>query len=190
MQGDILELDTLKRAFEVVECVGTLHHMADPVCGWRTLVGLLRRGGFMKIGLYSEAARRHLVAARAFAAERGYGPNARDIRNFRREIMALAADHPAHRLTLMRDFYTTSSCRDLVFHAQEHRFTLPTIARVLGDLNLEFLGFELANPVPRALYRAAFPDDSDLTSLENWHRFEHDHPDTFSGTYQFWTRKP
>ncbi|MDP6805054.1 MAG: tetratricopeptide repeat protein [Rhodospirillales bacterium] len=190
MQGDILELDTLKRTFELVECVGTLHHMADPVRGWGTLVQLLNPGGFMKIGLYSEAARRPVVAARAFAAERGYGPNARDIRDFRREIMALEADHPVHRITLMRDFYSTSSCRDLVFHAHEHRFTLPQIAAILGDLNLEFLGFELANPAPIALYRAAFPDDSDLISLDNWHRFEDDHPDTFSGTYQFWTRKP
>ena len=190
LQGDILALDALKRTFELVECVGTLHHMADPLAGWRTLVRLLNRGGFMKIGLYSEAARRHVVAARAFAAERSYGPNARDIRDFRRGIMALAADHPAHRVTLMRDFYTMSSCRDLVFHAQEHRFTLPRIARILGDTELEFLGFELANPAAIALYRAAFPEDSDLTSLDTWRRFEDDHPDTFSGTYQFWTRKP
>jgi len=34
------------------------------VAGWKELVTLLRPGGFMRLGLYSELARRMIVAAR------------------------------------------------------------------------------------------------------------------------------
>ena len=64
----------LERRFDVIECVGVLHHMEDPVAGWRVLRRLLEPGGYMKIGLYSERARRHIVAARAFLAARGDPP--------------------------------------------------------------------------------------------------------------------
>ena len=40
-QGDILELGTLDRRFDVVICGGVLHHMADPLQGWAVLRGLL-----------------------------------------------------------------------------------------------------------------------------------------------------
>ena len=39
------------------------------------------------------------------------------------------------------DFYATSSARDLMFHVQEHRFTLPQISKMISDFDLEFLGF-------------------------------------------------
>ena len=61
MQGDILKLDQLDREFDIVECVGVLHHMDDPLAGWKVLVGMLRRGGLMKIGLYSEIARQNFA---------------------------------------------------------------------------------------------------------------------------------
>ena len=31
-----------------------------------------------------------------------------------------------------------------------------------------------------------FPDDPRMISIENWHRFEIDNPDTFRSMYQFW----
>ena len=42
MQGDILKLDQLEREFDIIECVGVLHHMDDPLAGWKVLVGKLR----------------------------------------------------------------------------------------------------------------------------------------------------
>ena len=56
--------------------------------GWRVLLSLLRPGGVMQVGLYSELARRNVVAARALIAERGYRPIAQDIRRCREDIIA------------------------------------------------------------------------------------------------------
>jgi 2-polyprenyl-3-methyl-5-hydroxy-6-metoxy-1,4-benzoquinol methylase len=67
-QADILELGALDRRFDVVESIGVLHHLGDPIRGWRVLTDLLKPGGMMFIGLYSELARKAVVAARAFIA--------------------------------------------------------------------------------------------------------------------------
>ena len=54
----------MKKAFDIIESVGVLHHMEDPIEGWRSLVDVLKPSGLMKIGLYSNLARRHIDDAR------------------------------------------------------------------------------------------------------------------------------
>ena len=75
-QADILKLATIGRSFDVIDCSGVLHHMADPLEGWRILLTLLRPGGLMHLGFYSEAGRKDVVAARSFIAERRLWLNA------------------------------------------------------------------------------------------------------------------
>ena len=117
----------------MIDCGGVLHHLGDPLAGWSVLRSLLRPGGVMRIALYSELARRHVVAAHRYIAERGYGRTADDIRRFRQDIFALPADHPLRPLAQSPDFFSISDCRDLLFHVQEHRFTVPRIAAFLDD---------------------------------------------------------
>ena len=57
IQHDILDLKNLKRKFDIIECVGVLHHMNDPFKGWSILTDCLNDGGLMNIGLYSKQAR-------------------------------------------------------------------------------------------------------------------------------------
>ncbi|MFZ3337364.1 MAG: tetratricopeptide repeat protein, partial [Xanthobacteraceae bacterium] len=56
-QADIMMLGSLARQFDFIDASGVLHHLADPWSGWRILLSLLRPGGVMQVGLYSEAAR-------------------------------------------------------------------------------------------------------------------------------------
>ncbi len=70
MQGDILELNRLDRQFDIIESIGVLHHMADPLAGWKILVNRLQLGGLMEIGLYSDIARKPVVAARDIIAKK------------------------------------------------------------------------------------------------------------------------
>lgn len=189
LQADILELKDLNQKFDVIECTGVLHHMHDPVAGLRSLVQLLRPGGLMQIGLYSEIARQDIVAAHQFIAERGYTATQEDIQKCRQAILSLPEDHLIKKATLTIDFYTLSTCRDLLFHVQEHRFDLLQIAEILKELNLEFLGFELRDTTAMKKYRHQYPDDVSATSLAHWHQFEQENPDTFAGMYQFWLRK-
>jgi 2-polyprenyl-3-methyl-5-hydroxy-6-metoxy-1,4-benzoquinol methylase len=185
-QGDLLELGAMGRSFDVVECSGVLHHLADPFAGWRTLLSLLRPGGFMVVGFYSEAARRGIVEARQFIAERGYGPSPDDIRRCRQDLLDL--DQGRELGTEFGDFFGVSSCRDLLFHVQEQRMQLPAIAAFLEDNGLTFLGFETDDATLQA-YRRRFPGDPAAANLDHWHAFEQDNPDIFAGMYRFWIQK-
>ena len=188
-QADILKLGDITRTFDIVESVGVLHHLADPFAGWRTLLTRLRPGGFMHLGFYSELARRDLVKAREFIALHGYTSAIDDIRRFRQDLAAQNPSDEQQLLTDSPDFYSTSDCRDLLFHVQEHCLTLGQIESFLAELGLHFIGFELD---PRVLlqFRERFTDDPSGTNLRNWARFEADNPYTFTGMYQFWIQKP
>jgi len=183
-QADILNLGMLGRTFDVISCGGVLHHMADPMQGWRVLLSLLRPGGLMQIALYSEIGRRDVVAARAIIAERGFQPTPEGIRSCRRELTL----SPARRITNIYDFFSTSECRDLVFHVQEHRLGIPDLKSFLVANGLSFIGFRIADAVRQA-YAARFPNDRAMTNLDHWHEFETAHPETFTGMYQFWVQK-
>ena len=185
-QADLVALPALGRTFDVISSVGVLHHLADPLAGWRALLACLRAGGLMQVGLYSSAARRDVDAGRAFVAARGDAPTPAGIRAAR---AALRADGHFDRLTALRDFHATSECRDLLFHVQERTFTFEQLGAALHGLGVELLGF-VVEPAVLHAYRQAHPEDRRAVDLERWARFEQERPDTFLGMMQFWVRKP
>ena len=191
-QADILQLDEIEKQFDVVECVGVLHHLENPFLGWETLVRRVKPGGLMKIGLYSEAARQDVLAGRKIVAEQNFEPTADGIRTCRQYIINAAAkgDPVLAQLCRRSDFHSLSACRDLIFHIQEHRFTLPEIKEYLKTLNLEFLDFEMNFAGQLGNFRKELNGFSAEKRLDKWHAYELDNPDTFRAMYQFWCRKP
>ena len=187
LHADILQLKNLNRKFDVIECVGTLHHMKDPLTGLKVLLDLLEPHGFLKLGLYSEIARQHIVKAREFIKKKKFKNTIKDIRNCRESIFNEKKDPLLQKIFHSNDFYSTSSVRDLMFHVKEHRFTIPEISKMLKNLNLEFLGF--LNLLIKIKFSKFFPNDKKNISLDNWNQFEVGNPDTFINMYQFWVRK-
>jgi 2-polyprenyl-3-methyl-5-hydroxy-6-metoxy-1,4-benzoquinol methylase len=187
-QADILKLQSIDRTFDVIEAVGVLHHMAEPMAGWRVLLSILRPGGFMRVGLYSKLARQDIAAARVLIARRGYGPSAEEVRRCRHELAGLDGAPPSKVVNTL-DFFSISRCRDLLFHVQEHQFTLPEIDDFLRANQLEFLGFDLRGSELQN-FRQRFPNHGTMTDLALWHRLEVENPFLFRDMYQFWIRKP
>ena len=181
-QADLLALTPQDGRFDHIEASGVLHHLADPLAGWRVLAGLLDPGGSMRIGLYSELGRRAIVRARALIGERRFAATPAGIRACR---AALRADESFASIVRNEDFYSMSGCRDLLFHVQEHRFELPQIKEMLRDLGLRFTGFEFADS---GMTLARYPGDP--LDLDGWHAYEREHPDTFARMYQYWVTKP
>jgi SAM-dependent methyltransferase len=188
-QADIMKLGTLGRQFDFIDASGVLHHLAEPWEGWQILLSLLRPGGAMEVGLYSAQARRNVVAGRALIAQRGYRPTPDDIRRCREDIATAANGSLLKTLTHSDDFFTISECRDMLFHPQEHRLTLPQIKAFLAASDLQFMGFALPPPVLRR-FALRFPGEPALTDLACWHAFECEAPETFGGMYLFTVRKP
>src|SRR5665213_3049766 len=144
----------------------------------------LRPGGFMTLGLYSRIARRGIGEAQRRIALWSYIASADDIRRCRQDLLDVDKS-PGLATANSDDFFGVSSCRDLLFHTQEHWTELPAIAAFLRDNNLIFLGFETDDATLLA-YRRRFSGDPAATNLLNWHTFESENPDTFSSMYRFW----
>jgi SAM-dependent methyltransferase len=186
LQADILKLDQLEKNFDIIESAGVLHHMEEPMAGWRVLTDLLTPGGLMKIGLYSELARRHIVEVRKDIALLKVGTSGSDIRGYRQRL-ADSDDENHQLLTTSGDFFSLSTLRDLIFHVQEHRFTLPQIQNCLDELGLKFCGFENTDAISN--FREFHGKEVDIYELEIWHQYEERNPQTFAGMYQFWCQK-
>ena len=43
MQADILDLAKLNKQFDIIESAGVLHHMNDPMAGWKILTDCLNQ---------------------------------------------------------------------------------------------------------------------------------------------------
>ena len=161
--------------------------MKDPFKGLRELVNVLKPHGFLKLGLYSKLARQHIVKIKELIKKKKIKNTIEDIRNFRELIFEERDDKLLQKTLNNKDFYSTSMARDLMFHVQEHCFTISEISDMLKKLDLEFIGFR--NPLIKNKYSKFFPNDKKNISLDNWNKFELNNPDTFSNMYQFWVKR-
>jgi len=186
IQADILNFAKSDKQFDIVESCGVLHHMDDPMAGWRVLVDLLKDGGLMLIGLYSKIARENITQIRNEIKSYDISSDDLGMRLFREKIINSEQSH--HKMILKsQDFYSLSDFRDLLFHEQEVHFTLPEIKKCLSLLNLKFCGFESFNQM--GLFKAENLEVDDICNLDKWSDFEEKNRSSFAGMYQFWCQK-
>lgn len=181
-QADILNLDTIGQSFDLIVCVGVLHHMQDPAAGWKVLYRCLNPNGLMRIGLYSKLARQEVIHTQEIIQQEGYVCDQDSMKLFRQRSSSLLDRATLNALAAFADYYTLNEYRDLLFHAQERNYTLSEIEILLENIGLSFIDFATHLDV----HPERRPDESVLAS---WHRFEIENPKTFRGMYIFWCKK-
>ena len=190
LAADILEIKNLGKKFDIIECAGTLHHMEKPILGLEVLLNLLKPNGFLKIGLYSKIAREPIINFRKNLLNKKSKKKSDNIMLLRKEIIENRTNNKYFKkITNSKDFYSRSNLRDLLFHIQEHQFTIGEIKEIVENYKLEFLNFIITDPLIKLKYLKNFPDDVMQNSLNNWEKFETDNPNIFNGMYQFWLKK-
>ena len=136
----------------------------------------------MKIGLYGEIARRHIVKAREIISSMNIGTSHEELVKFR-EYIKISKEPSLVPLKREPDFYNTSNFRDLVFNIQEHRFTAPELVSSFDNLNLRFLGFEYPTDEEKNHNEKRYPQWKGASYQKNLS--ELDFP-----RYAFWLQKP
>ena len=186
IQGDILNIKNLKKQFDIIECVGTLHHMDDPFKGWKNLVNSLSPEGIMKIGLYSHSARVNVIKIRDQIKRLNINTSDNEIKLFRKKLIESNTFNDKN-IIFSNDFYSLSSVRDLLFHVQEHTFTISQIKNYLDKLGLRFCGFELVDILED--FKKIHFADKEYFDLNKWDVLEKNNPSFFGNMYQFWCQK-
>jgi len=180
MQCDILSIEQLGRRFDVIESVGTLHHMVSPDAGLQALTRILEPDGIMRLGLYSQLARRQINAIR----ERHAGELITDfdiikLRKMRADLIQHHKDDPVLGIG---DFYSSSGCRDLLCHVQERQYSIDGLKQLLANCGLRFSGFNFQSD------RELFGDTQAMDNLDCWSDVENQIPELFSEMYIFYAR--
>ncbi len=187
-QADILKLGMLDQQFDYIASMGVLHHMKEPMEGWRVLCGLLKPDGILAVGLYSKTARWAVAKAHEAIARGNYGKDSDGMRQFRLKSPQLLEPDALNYLQLFKDYYNLPMYRDFLFHVQEHRIDIADIEKTLQQLGLRFGTFFVPLDIVQR-YKEMFPGDIWGKGLDNWRVFEKRYPQTFMGMYQLWCKK-
>jgi len=188
-QCDILSISEMGQKFDVIESVGTLHHMDSPDAGLKALTRILEPDGIMRIGLYSQLARREINAIRnRYAAELIENFDLAKLRRMRHRLIMQQASDPVLEIA---DFYSVSGCRDLLCHVQEHQYSIDSLKHLLANCGLRFSGFNFQSDrhQGRQLYRQQFGDAVPMDNLDCWADIESQIPDLFAEMYIFYARR-
>ena len=147
---------------------------------------LFKNDSLILIGLYSEKARENIANIREKINSLSIKTTKKNIINFRKDIFENNTTI-WDSIKYSPDFYSTSGVRDLLFHVQEHRFTIKKIRSHMNKLGLIFLGFEDTYVLNQ--FKKKYGQTNDLYNLDKWEDFEKNNSRIFSGMYQFWCKK-
>jgi ubiquinone/menaquinone biosynthesis C-methylase UbiE len=177
---DLLEAHRLGQSFDHIACSGVLHHLRRPEYGLRALAGILDDGGLMRLELYRKGRRESIAAAIEMREQLGLEPTLGGIRALRAAIRALPPDHPAASVASEGDFFTASGCRDLLFHVQEHRYTLLDIDGLLHAAGMRLAAVKCGGDGIASKFHTRVPG-STRADLEAWDAFERARPGVHFG---------
>ncbi len=185
LQLDILEVHLLKQQFDLITCVGALHHMGDPLAGLTALKGVLAPEGQLRLHVYSSRARRSILEAIELRKQCDALPTAQGIKEFRQKILALPKTASAKGVLAFTDFFSVSGARDLLFHVQEHNYSIRSLLNLVEQANLRIVNF-VASEKAMARYRAA--GNEDPLDMQAWATLEDVHPSLFGAMYRIHLR--
>ena len=176
----LFDVDQLPGTFEFINCVGVLHHTADPIGGLQKLATKLAPGGLMHIFVYAELGRWEIkLMQEAIALLQG--ENRGDYRDGvsvgRKIFSALPEDNRLVRREKERwsmENHRDENFADMYVHPQEIDYTINSLFDLIDASGLEFIGFSnprnwqlesLLQKEPELLDRASKLSDRDRYRL-------------------------
>lgn len=198
-QLSLFDVDQLPGEFDLINCVGVLHHTADPIRGIQALARKLAPGGFLHIFVYGELGRWeiHLMQQAIALLQGDRRGDYRDGVQVGRQIFAALPEN--NRLVKReKDRWSLENHRDECFadmyvHPQEIDYNIDTLFDLIDASGLEFVGF--SNPKVWQLDRllSQSPDLIDraqhLTERQRYRLIELLDPEMITH-YEFFLAKP
>ncbi|MEL6602336.1 MAG: class I SAM-dependent methyltransferase [Cyanobacteria bacterium J06614_10] len=166
----IYDVDQVPGEFDLINCVGVLHHMPDPVQGIQALAKKLKPGGIFHIFVYAELGRREIqLTQEAIALLQG--PRRGDYTDGVAVGRSLFSSLPENNRLRQREEtrWSLENQRDECFadmyvHPQEIDYNVKTLFELIDASGLDFVGFSnvqywdlarLIGDAPELMARAA-----------------------------------
>ncbi|MBP0002021.1 MAG: class I SAM-dependent methyltransferase [Cyanobacteria bacterium SID2] len=146
----LYDVHQLEGTFDLINCVGVLHHLSDPMAGIRALASKLAPGGLMHVFVYSELGRREiLLMQQALGLLLGDRRNdfKEGVRLGRKLFDTLPEDNRIVKEDKRRwslENHRDANFADMYLHPQEIDYNIDTLFELIEASDLTFLGF--SNP--------------------------------------------
>ncbi|MGB7415289.1 MAG: class I SAM-dependent methyltransferase [Thermosynechococcaceae cyanobacterium] len=146
----LFDVEQLPGSFDLINCVGVLHHTADPVRGLQSLAKKLAPGGVMHIFVYGELGRWEIqLMQEAIALLQGdqRGDYQDGVQVGRQLFEALPETNRLRQREQERwsfDNHRDGYFADMYVHPQEIDYNVKTLFELIDASGLEFVGF--SNP--------------------------------------------
>lgn len=146
----LYDVEQLSGEFDLINCVGVLHHLPDPIRGIQALAKKLAPGGLMHIFVYGELGRWEIqLMQKAIALLQG--DKLGDYRDGVQVGRQIFASLPEKNRILKREKerwsmenHRDENFADMYVHPQEIDYNIETLFKLIDASGLEFIGF--SNP--------------------------------------------
>ena len=182
------DFTAIKQSFDVIDATDAVSTAANADATLSALAALLQPNGVMRIRIQGERLHQAITSGQDFVSSGNYQSDADGIRLLRQNMLKLSDGHPARTLPQRVEFYTSASCRDLLFRIQEPALTLANAGSLLANASLTVVGFDVDRRIADR-YRTRFPQDQRMTDFANWQALERAEPDMAAMSYNVWVQK-
>lgn len=135
----IEEVSALGLDFDLVVCIGVLHHLADPAAGMQALAGCLRPDGVASVMLYGKYGRVGVDLLASVFHDVGLGQDDSSLQVVRKTISLLPADHPVRSyLKNSSDLEADTSVVDTFLHGRQRGYTVEECIDLVTSAGLVF----------------------------------------------------
>jgi len=146
----LYDVGQLPGEFDLINCVGVLHHLPDPIAGIKALASKLKSGGIMHIFVYSELGRWEIqLMQKAIALLQGEqrGDYRDGVKIGRKLFSSLPENNRLVKYEKQRwamENQRDECFADMYVHPQEIDYNVETLFELIDASGLDFLGF--SNP--------------------------------------------
>ncbi|WP_392532137.1 class I SAM-dependent methyltransferase [Nostoc sp. C117] len=146
----LFDAEQLPGEFDLINCVGVLHHTADPIAGIQALAKKLAPGGLMHIFVYGELGRWEVqLMQKAIALIQGdkKGDYRDGVQVGRKIFASLPENNRIVKYDKQRwslENHKDENFADMYVHPQEIDYNIETLFELIDASGLEFIGF--SNP--------------------------------------------
>lgn len=136
------DIASLGQSFDLIQCVGVLHHTQNPDLGLRALGKHLNPDGVVYVMLYGRYGRDGIYMLQEMFRRLGLDQSKHGIATVREVVAALQAVHPARRLlNRIDDLEYDAGVIDLLLHHRDRAFTVEQCLSLVGSADLVFQGW-------------------------------------------------
>ncbi|GJQ12602.1 hypothetical protein GpartN1_g4393.t1 [Galdieria partita] len=168
IQKSLFDLDDSIGTFDLINCVGVIHHTSDPIMALKKLALRLKPDGILHLFVYGKYGRWEIsLMQQAIRLLLGHGnENWKEGVLVGRKLFSVLPEGNRIRKReeerWSRDNHQDATFADMYIHPQEVDFTIDSLFHMIDSANLQFLGF--TNPELFDIWRLVGKQEDILVS--------------------------